>query len=92
MLDVREQGEWEDGHIPGAVHTPYHDIDRVPDGIDQSQPVAVICSSGQRSAVAVSLLLRHGAEQVIHVADGGVGTWRKQGWPVEQPQPAGAKG
>jgi glyoxylase-like metal-dependent hydrolase (beta-lactamase superfamily II)/rhodanese-related sulfurtransferase len=92
VLDVREQGEWEDGHIPGAVHTPYHDIDRVPDGIDQSQPVAVICSSGQRSAVAVSLLLRHGAEQVIHVADGGVGTWRKQGWPVEQPQPAGAKG
>jgi len=86
ILDVREQDEWDAGHIPGAVHTPYHDIDAVPEGIDPGEPVAVICSSGQRSAVAASLLLRHGAEHVIHVADGGVGTWAKQGWPVEGPE------
>jgi hydroxyacylglutathione hydrolase len=92
VLDVRETDEWEAGHIPGAIHTPYHDLDAMPDGIDPSQPVAVICSSGQRSAVAASLLLRHGSEQVLHVADGGVGTWSKQGWPVEQPEPAAAKG
>ena len=91
VLDVREQDEWEDGHIPGAIHTPYHDIDAIPDGIDPALPVAVICSSGQRSAVAASLLLRHGAAHVIHVADGGVGTWSEHGWPVEQPEPAGAK-
>ncbi len=92
VLDVREDAEWQQGHIPGAVHTPYHDIDAVPDAIDPSAPVAVICSSGQRSAVAASLLLRHGAERVIHVADGGVGTWQKQGWPIEEPQPAAAEG
>jgi rhodanese-related sulfurtransferase len=92
LLDVREQDEWEDGHIPGAIHTPYHDVDSVPEGIDPTAPVAVICSSGQRSAVAASLLLRRGAQHVIHVADGGVGTWRKQGWPVEQPQAAPAQG
>ncbi|HEY7074103.1 MAG TPA: MBL fold metallo-hydrolase, partial [Solirubrobacteraceae bacterium] len=34
VLDVRERSEWEDGHIPGAVHVPYHDIDGVPEGID----------------------------------------------------------
>ncbi|HET8758328.1 MAG TPA: rhodanese-like domain-containing protein [Solirubrobacteraceae bacterium] len=90
VLDVREADEWESGHIPGAVHTPYHDIGAIPDGIDPARPVAVICSSGQRSAVAASLLLRHGAEKVIHVADGGVGTWTKQGWPVEQPESATA--
>jgi hydroxyacylglutathione hydrolase len=84
LLDVRERSEWEEGHIPGAVHTPYHDIDCVPDGIDPVAPVAVICSSGQRSALAGSLLLRHGAERVIHVADGGVGTWAEHGWPTEQ--------
>jgi rhodanese-related sulfurtransferase/glyoxylase-like metal-dependent hydrolase (beta-lactamase superfamily II) len=88
ILDVRERGEWEDGRIPGSVHVPYHDIDAVPDGIDAAAPVAVICSSGQRSAVAASLLLAHGAERVIHVAGGGVGTWREHGWPIEQPEPA----
>jgi glyoxylase-like metal-dependent hydrolase (beta-lactamase superfamily II)/rhodanese-related sulfurtransferase len=77
ILDVREQDEWDEFHIPGSVHTPYHDIDRIPDGIDSERALAVICSSGQRSAVAASLLLRHGARRVIHVADGGVGTWMR---------------
>ncbi len=72
VLDVREQDEWEAGHIPGAVHEPYHDIDDVPDGIDPSRPVAVICGSGQRAAVGASLLQRYGATDVIHVVDGGV--------------------
>ena len=84
VLDVRARSEWEDGHLPGAVHTPYHDLRHIPDGIDPEAPVAVICSSGQRSAVAASLLRRLGARQVIHVADGGVGTWRRQDWPIEQ--------
>jgi glyoxylase-like metal-dependent hydrolase (beta-lactamase superfamily II) len=68
VLDVRARSEWEDGHLPGAVHTPYHDLRHIPDGIDPEAPVAVICSSGQRSAVAASLLRRLGARQVIHVA------------------------
>jgi rhodanese-related sulfurtransferase len=83
VLDVRERDEWESGHIPGAVHVPYHDIDAVPAGLDSGRPIAVICSSGQRSAVAASLLLRAGAERVIHVADGGVGTWVDHGWPIQ---------
>ena len=84
VLDVREQGEWDSGHIPGSVHTPYHDIQAVPDGIDAGEPVAVICGSGQRSAVAASLLEMHGAKQPVHVVDGGVGTWERNGWPLEQ--------
>jgi hydroxyacylglutathione hydrolase len=85
VLDVREESEWEAGHIAGSVHTPYHDIDAIPDGIDPERPVAVICSSGQRSAVAASLLRRHGAREVIHVAGGGVGTWAREGWPLAEP-------
>ncbi len=83
VLDVRERAEWEQGHIPASFNTPYHDLDGIPDGIDTVQPIAIICSSGQRSAVAASLLLRHGADRVVHVADGGVGTWEKHGWPIE---------
>jgi rhodanese-related sulfurtransferase/glyoxylase-like metal-dependent hydrolase (beta-lactamase superfamily II) len=88
VLDVRERSEWDEGHIPGSIHVAYHDIHGVPDAIDPSRPVAVICSSGQRSAVAASLLQRHGAELVIHVAEGGVGAWQQHGWPTVQPETA----
>jgi hydroxyacylglutathione hydrolase len=85
ILDVRDAGEWEEGHIPGSLHTPYHDIRAVPDQIDAGRSVAVICSSGTRSVVAASLLKRHGLDDVVHVADGGVGTWRDLGHPIERP-------
>jgi hydroxyacylglutathione hydrolase len=83
ILDVRERAEWDEGHIPGSVHAPYHDLAGIPDGIDPARPVAVICASGQRSAVGASLLLRHGARHVVHVTGGGVGTWQERGWPIE---------
>ena len=83
VLDVREDDEWRGGHIPGSVHRPYHDVDAIPSGIDPDRPVAVICGSGQRSAVAASLLRRHGARDVIHVVDGGVPLWGREGWPLE---------
>jgi glyoxylase-like metal-dependent hydrolase (beta-lactamase superfamily II)/rhodanese-related sulfurtransferase len=83
ILDVRERSEWEAGRIPGSVHEPYHDIDGIPTGIDPSRPVAVICASGQRAAVGASLLQRHGASDVIHVVQGGVPHWERQGWPLD---------
>jgi rhodanese-related sulfurtransferase len=84
VLDVRERSEWDAGRIPGSVFTPYHDIRGVPEGIDPARPVAVVCGSGQRSAVGASLLMRHGADDVIHVVDGGVPLWERRGWPVER--------
>jgi hydroxyacylglutathione hydrolase len=83
VLDVRERSEWDAGHIPGSVHVPYHDIHGLPDGLDPGRPIAAICGSGQRSAVAASLLKRYGAGDVIHVVEGGVGTWTRSGWPIE---------
>jgi glyoxylase-like metal-dependent hydrolase (beta-lactamase superfamily II)/rhodanese-related sulfurtransferase len=72
VLDVRERSEWDAGHIEGSLHTPWHDIDELPRDLDPGRPVAVICASGQRAAVAASLLARAGGEHVIHVVDGGV--------------------
>jgi glyoxylase-like metal-dependent hydrolase (beta-lactamase superfamily II)/rhodanese-related sulfurtransferase len=82
ILDVRERDEWEAGHIPGSHFTPYHDIATLPDGLDRNGPVAVICASGQRAAVGASLVQRHGADEVLHVVDGGVPAWARQGWPM----------
>ena len=84
LLDVRELDEWERGHIPGSVHVPYHDIHGLPDGIDPDRPVAALCGSGQRSAVAASLIKRYGVADVIHVVEGGVPRWRREGWPIER--------
>jgi hydroxyacylglutathione hydrolase len=90
ILDVRERSEWEEGHIPGSLHMPYHDLHVLPEGLDPGRPVAVICSSGQRSAPAASLLRRHGVPDVLHVVDGGVPLWGREGWPIERTEPAGA--
>jgi len=84
VLDVRERIEWDAGHIPGSLHVPDHDIHALPGGIDRGRPIAAICGSGQRSAVAASLLQRYGAGDVIHVVEEGVGTWQRSGWPIER--------
>jgi glyoxylase-like metal-dependent hydrolase (beta-lactamase superfamily II)/rhodanese-related sulfurtransferase len=83
VLDVRERSEWDRGHIPGSVHVPYHDIRNLPARLDPDRPVAVICGSGARSAVAASLLQAHGAREVIHIVDGGVPQWGRLGHPLE---------
>jgi hydroxyacylglutathione hydrolase len=84
ILDVRELTEWREGHIPGSLHRPYHDLHSLPDEIDPARPVAAICASGQRSATAASLLAAHGAHDVIHVVDGGVPLWGRLGNPIER--------
>jgi hydroxyacylglutathione hydrolase len=83
VLDVREREEWDEGHLPGAVFAPWHDLHALPDGLNPARPMAVICASGQRSATAASLLRRLGAGEVLHVVRGGVGDWRARGWPVD---------
>jgi hydroxyacylglutathione hydrolase len=83
ILDVRETSEWASERIPGAIHRPYHDIHEIPDELDPDRPIAAICSSGQRSGVAASLLKRLGAREVLHVVPGGVKSWGRAGYPLE---------
>ncbi len=74
LLDVRSAAEWEAGHVEGSVHVPYQRLrEGVPEEVQNVQkPLAVICGSGVRSALAASLLKRAGVKNVEHVADGGV--------------------
>jgi hydroxyacylglutathione hydrolase len=74
LLDVRDRNEWEEGHVEGSRHLPYYDLGRgVPEGLrNGGKPLAVACSIGNRSSIAVSLLRRAGVDDVIHVVDGGV--------------------
>ncbi len=74
LLDVREGNEWEEGHVEGSLHVPYHDLHNgLPNEIRKAgKPLAVACSAGNRSSLAASLLERAGIQEVLHVADGGV--------------------
>ena len=86
ILDVRDDKEWDTGHIPGSVLTTWHDITAVPKSLDPAEPIAVICGSGQRAATGASLLERFGAKHVIHIVDGGVPRWGRLGYPLERPE------
>jgi rhodanese-related sulfurtransferase/glyoxylase-like metal-dependent hydrolase (beta-lactamase superfamily II) len=72
LLDVREQSEWEQGHVDGSLHVPYHELRNGLPELPRDRPLAVICSAGNRSSLAASLLRRRGFDNVVHVADGGV--------------------
>jgi rhodanese-related sulfurtransferase len=84
ILDVRDAGEYDAGHIPGSTLTTWHDITKMPDGLDPAKPIAVMCGSGQRAATAASLVVRHGGQEVLHVTEGGVPKWGRAGHGLER--------
>jgi rhodanese-related sulfurtransferase len=72
VLDVRAPGEWATGSIPGAVHCYVPDLRTgIPDSLDPSRPVWVVCGGGYRSQMAVVYLEAAGFAPVV-VAGGGV--------------------
>lgn len=86
LLDVREDDEWEKAHVPGSIHVPYYELrGDIPAEIENADvPVAVACSGGYRSALAASVLKARGVQDVLHVADGGVGGLAAHGIELER--------
>jgi hydroxyacylglutathione hydrolase len=82
ILDVRDQNEWEEGHIKGASHIPYYFLEKRLQVLQNTQPLAVICASGQRSSIACSVLQKHGFSQLFNVV-GGMDAWDKAGFDKE---------
>lgn len=82
VLDVREQNEWDEGHIAGARHIPYHAVAQRSAELDPHAPLAVICGSGQRSTVASAVLQRHGFQSLVNIV-GGMDAWQRAGLPEE---------
>lgn len=85
LIDVREQVEFERGHIPGAnwlgKGVIERDIERaIPDA---EAEIVLYCGGGHRSALAADALLRMGYTNVWSMA-GGIGEWHRSGHPLEQ--------
>jgi sulfur-carrier protein adenylyltransferase/sulfurtransferase len=86
FLDVREQGEWDLGHLPGAVHVPRGSLEsRIEQVIpDRSSRIVAYCASGNRSAFAAQTLTDLGYRRVENLIDGFV-EWERNGYPVVVP-------
>ena len=77
MLDVREPVEWEQAHVPGAVHIPLGELPTRLDELPGAAQLLVVCAVGARSARAVAYLLQHGHDAVN--LDGGLMEWHTAG-------------
>ncbi len=83
VMDVRRSGEWTSGHIAGAEHVYAGSLAQGADvDIDDDRTTALICGTGYRSAVAASLLKKHGHHNLVNV-NGGMDAWLERGLPVE---------
>jgi molybdopterin/thiamine biosynthesis adenylyltransferase/rhodanese-related sulfurtransferase len=87
FLDVREQDEWDEGVVPGAIHVPRGQLESRIEGLvpDRSREVIVYCSGGSRSAFAAKSLGELGYENVSSLT-GGFTDWKRNGFPIETPR------
>jgi len=86
VLDVRDDSEWNSGHIPNAKHRYVAEMRDGVNGeinLDRGKPTAVYCGSGYRASIAASLLKRAGFESV-HNVPGSMQAWKAAGYEVTQ--------
>lgn len=85
IIDVREESEWQEQHIPGVLHIPK---DLIKANIaakvaELDRPIYLHCRGGVRSLYAAQCLLDLGYKEVYSV-EGGIIEWEQAGYPVKQ--------
>ena len=84
LVDVREDNEWDQGHLPGAIHLGKGVIERDIEGVipEPDAEIILYCGGGYRSALAAENLARMGYTNVVSM-DGGFRGWNEAGFPIE---------
>ncbi len=80
ILDVREDYEWEAGHVDGALHIPLDQLPARAGELDPDEELHVVCRSGGRSQRAAEWLEGNGYT-AINVS-GGISAWLEAGKPM----------
>jgi rhodanese-related sulfurtransferase len=85
ILDVREQKEYDSGHILNAKLIPLGKLNERMNELEKfrDRSIIVMCRSGQRSATATALLGKQGYTQAYNLS-GGVIAWQKANLPLEK--------
>jgi hydroxyacylglutathione hydrolase len=76
VVDVRSATEWNEGHVPGAVHVPLAYLTSKLSDLRSRQPIVTYCRSGSRSVTAASVLRASGIADVSN-AEGGFEEWSR---------------
>src|SRR6059058_3966132 len=86
-VDVRETDEWQEGHLPGAVHVPRGYLESRIEGVapDKTKPVVLYCAAANRSAFAAKTLQELGYADV-HSLAGGFTDWKRNGLEIVMPR------
>lgn len=80
VIDVRESGEYAEGHVPGVVSIPMGQLASRLGELDRTAPVYLICATGNRSGVMVDALVVQGYTAVNVL--GGTSAWLRSGRPI----------
>lgn len=84
LVDTREDNEWENGHIAGAVHLGKGIIERDIESQfqDKNKEIILYCGGGFRSALSADNLQKMGYKNILSM-DGGWRRWKELGYPTE---------
>lgn len=80
ILDVREQDEWDAGHIAGSQHIPLGELGQRLAEVPTDRPIVAVCRSGSRSGAATRGLKQLGYD--VENLDGGLTAWSRSGLPL----------
>jgi rhodanese-related sulfurtransferase len=85
LIDVREESEYLNDHLPGAIHLGKGVIERDIEGRvpELNTEMILYCGGGFRSALAADNLQKMGYTNIISM-DGGIRDWRKKGYPLSK--------
>jgi len=83
IVDVRDIGEFEKGHLPNARNLPLGDLDRRSAELDKyrTRPLLIYCADGSRTAKAIAALKKAGFDKLFSLR-GGLYEWEKAGQPI----------
>jgi rhodanese-related sulfurtransferase len=82
LLDVREDYEFNNGHVPGAAWIPLGELPNRLDELPKDKTIVAVCRSGNRSGQATELLRQQGFD--AHNMQGGMLAWQAAGLEVEK--------
>ena len=84
LVDVREQHEWDAGHMPGAVWIPMDQIPKRLAELPRDRDIIFSCRSGNRSGAVKDMLIDEHGYTRVHNLLGGIIAWQLAGLPVEK--------